>query len=111
VFRLADELMKSERSFVQYIAPQDTHDAEITSLTQNGSEMRVQLRLSAGREVLIVFSGTERVQSNCPEGMVIYSLSEMQEEAPLRHFVFVNTEEDSPSSLEVFAHDCAVSLK
>jgi hypothetical protein len=45
---------------------------------------------------------------NQPEGMLLYSLSEMRASPPLRKFVFANNEEDHPGYLSILATDFSV---
>jgi len=40
--------------------------------------------------------------------MILYSISEMEEQPPFRKFVFVNYDEEDDSSLEIVAQDCII---
>lgn len=101
---------RSFMKFIQYIAPQETHDAEVMLVNREGSRLLVQLRSPEGQKVLVVLSEIDLVNSESPEGMLIYSISEMESDRPSRRFVFVNAEEESTSSLEVYAKECSVSV-
>ncbi len=43
------------------------------------------------------------MEMNQPEGMLLYSLSEMRASPPLRKFEFTNNEEDHPGYLSILA--------
>jgi hypothetical protein len=53
-----------------------------------------------GRQHVIRLEGVEVVEMKQPEGMLLYSLSEMRTVSPFRKFVFTNNDEDHPSSLD-----------
>ena len=48
---------------------------------------------------------------NEPEGMLLYSLSEMRALPPLRKFVFTNKEEDNQKSLSILATGFSIHSK
>ncbi len=55
------------------------------------------------------FSGVAEVRAVEPEGMMLYALSEMSCQPPLRRFVFANWDDESKAHLEVDAAGFAVS--
>jgi hypothetical protein len=57
----------------------------------------------SGREHVVLFEEVQAVEMNQPEGMVLYSPSEMRASPPLRKFVFSNNEEDQPGC---FVYPC-----
>jgi hypothetical protein len=103
--------MKADPRFVGYIASEHTHDAKIGDLSRRGGELCVHFMSAAERKIRITFGGVALVSSECPEGMIIYSISEMEAEDSLRCFVFVNTDEGSRCRLEVLARDFRVEFE
>jgi hypothetical protein len=65
--------------------------------------VRVRVRGASGKAFVVAFSGVFAVRANCPEGMMLYALTELRGEPPLRRFVFANWDDDSKAYLEVDA--------
>jgi hypothetical protein len=61
---------------------------------------RVYLRYS-GRKHVVLFEGVQAVEMNQPEGMLLYSASEMRASPPRREFVLTNNEEKHPGYLSI----------
>jgi len=94
-----------EESFVQYWYNEDVHDGKVHRLVQNADELTVEIDTQDGRRVTFEFSGVESVLRNRPEGMLLYSLTEMKGISPQRKFVFTNSNEDDEARLEIQARD------
>ena len=63
----------------------------------------------SGREHVVMFDGVDEIEMREPEGMLLYSLSEMRAKPPLRRFVFANNnEEDYPGCLSLVAEGFSI---
>ncbi len=107
----AEELPIPENEFVAYVGDPDIHDGRVERVEPKGDTVRVIVRGASGRRLAIDFAGVAEVRSQNPEGMVLYSLSEMRAPAPLRRFDFVNwyDKERDKAYLVVVAKDFKVS--
>jgi len=94
-----------KESFVRYWHSEDVHDGKVRQVIQDTEQVRVLVDTSDGRLVTFEFSGVESVSLNRPEGMLLYSLTEIGSAPPHRKFVFTNWEEDDEARLEVMATD------
>jgi hypothetical protein len=56
----------------------------------------------------VEFYGVKAMQSNRPEGMMLYALTEMRTQTSARRFVFSNWEYDDDASLSVQAEGFSV---
>ena len=100
-------LMEST-DFVGYVGLPDFHDGVVLRVSVQGKTAEVVVEGYSGREHVVVFEGVHAVKMNQPEGMLLYSLSEMRAAPPLREFVFTNNEEDHPGYLSILATDFSV---
>ncbi len=91
------------REFVQYVGNADFHDGSILSVQQDADAIRVRVRGASERLYLAEFPGGRIVRFNRPEGMLLYSLSEMRTKPPLRLFAFANWDEEDDAALEIEA--------
>lgn len=98
----------SNASFVAYVGDPDIHDGTILAVERRDRAIRVRVRGASGREFVVAFGGVFAVRSNCPEGMMLYALSELRGEPPMRRFVFVNWEDDGKAFLEIDAASFSV---
>jgi hypothetical protein len=98
----------AEASFVGYVGDADFHDGSVLAVEHQGSTARVRVRGASGKVFVVDFGGVRAVRANRAEGMVLYALSELSSEPPLRRFAFANCDEDSPAYLEVDAETLAV---
>ena len=98
-------------SFVGYVGEPDFHDASIMSVEHREGSVSVRLRGSSGKVFIARFSGVREVKASKPEGMILYALSEMNGQPPLRRFVFANWDERSNAHLEIEAADLSVSTE
>ncbi len=90
-------------SFVQYWNSDDVHDGRVRQVAVEGDRVLVSVETNEGRLVIFEFAGVQQDKQNRPEGMLLYSLSEMEETAPLRRFVFANWDEEDDARLEIIA--------
>lgn len=93
----------AESAFVGYVGDADFHDGSVLAVGHRGSELRVRVRGASGRVFAVDFGGVQSVRANCPEGMMLYALSELTVEPPLRRFTFTNWDEDGEAYLEIDA--------
>ena len=98
-----------ESNFLAYVGPPDLHDGQIIEVVQNGDTVSVLVQAYTGRRFAIEFSGVAEVRAVEPEGMWLYSLTEMTYPPPLRRFVFVNHEDEHASALELLARQFRLS--
>lgn len=91
--------MKSPE-FVGYVGISALPDAIALRVSVEVKAAEVVAEGSGGRQHVIRFEGVEVVEMKQPEGMLLYSLSEMRTVSPFRKFVFTNNDEDHPSSLD-----------
>ena len=90
-------------AFLGYIAEPDLHDGIILRVEKNGDELRVLVKAYDGRLHVITFLQVHSAEMHGPEGMMLYSLSEMTADPPYRRFEFTNWEEDDDRFLRVLA--------
>lgn len=88
-----------------FVGDPDFHDGQVVTVSRSGSHVQVEVRGASGRTYEVAFSGVESVTQVRPEGMLLYALTEMPSEPPLRRFVFANWDEEDEASLEVEALD------
>ncbi len=87
----------------KYVGPPEIHDAIIMSLSESDNNLDVRIKEYEGKEFGIRFSNVRENRSNNPENMMLYALVEENYEENLKRYVFVNWDEEDPSSLEVIA--------
>ena len=104
----------SAEKFIGYIQEPDVHDGLIIGARYRSSffrsvfdkrEVSVVLFTFDQRLFVIAFRKVRSAIVNNVKGMRLYSLSEMYAMPPFRRFVFVNSDEDSKSQLEVVARE------
>ncbi|MBM7870715.1 hypothetical protein JOC70_002209 [Clostridium pascui] len=76
--------------FIGYIGDYRIHDSKIKAIESDKANIQVSLISEDRESIIIKFVEVKSVKSNSPEGMIIYSISEMKEQLPFRKFVFVN---------------------
>jgi hypothetical protein len=89
--------------FVAYVGIPDLHDGIVLRVAVEGKTAEVVVDGFSGRQHTVRFEGVETVRMNQPEGMLLYSISEMRAAPPLREFVFTNNDENHPGSLSILA--------
>ena len=89
----------------------DFHDGVVLRVSVEGKGAEVVVEGYSGREHVVLFEGVNEVEMNAPEGMVLYSLSEMRATPPFRRFVFTNSDENHPGFLSVVAKDFYIRSK
>ena len=90
-------------AFVQYLNNDDVHDGVVRKVSETPGRLSVSVETPDGRLVAFEFTGVRHVKQNRPEGMLLYSLTELRETAPLRKFIFTNWNEEDDAFLEVTA--------
>lgn len=100
--KLESRIMDSE-IFVAYVGDPDFHDGHVLRVSAEATTAEIVVEGYSGKKYSVFFEGVDEVQMNAPEGMELYSLSEMLASPPLREFVFTNNEEDHPGILRVIA--------
>ena len=95
--------------FIGYVGDPDFHDGSVVSVTAERDLARVVVRGASEQEYVVEFRGVKAMRSNRPEGMMIYSLTEMRARSAARRFVFTNWDEDDDATLEVEAEDFSLA--
>jgi hypothetical protein len=97
----------TQKRFKAYVGDADFHDGVIRQVQHELDVLSVEIEGYSGVRYLVRFIGVESVISNKPEGMVLYALSEMEIQPPLREFHFANSyepnKEGGDSKLRVIA--------
>jgi hypothetical protein len=83
--------------------------AHVLSVRREQDVACVRVRGFSGREFAVEFRGVQAVRAKKPEGMMIYALSEIRAQPPLRKFVFANWDDDDESFLEIEAESFSVA--
>jgi len=91
-----------ENQFIGYIGDSKVHDSVITNFEYQDSNASVAMKAQSGRLMIIEFNGVVSIESNKPEGMMLYSISEMSHPEH-RLFSFVNWSEEDDAYLEIIA--------
>jgi hypothetical protein len=95
-------------SFVGYVGDAEFHDGSVLAVEQRGGMVRVRVRGAGGGVFVVEFGGVRAMRAARPEGMLLYALSELSGEPPLRRFTFANWDDDSEAYLEVDAETIRV---
>ena len=90
-------------SFIGYHYSDEIHDGVVRQVHHDNEGLRVDIETAEGQSVSFNFTGVQSVAAQQAEGMLLYSLSEMESEPPFRKFVFTNSDEDDPARLEIVA--------
>ncbi|HEX5704797.1 MAG TPA: hypothetical protein VFX97_16480 [Pyrinomonadaceae bacterium] len=90
-------------SFIGYHYTDDVHDAVVKRVHQENERLQVDIETIEGHAVAFSFTGVQTVDAHQAEGMLLYSLSEMESPPPYRRFVFTNSDDDDPARLEIVA--------
>ena len=94
--------------FLRYVGDPDIHDGVIIKVDHHENEASVLIKGFSGKMLTVAFFGLKSIKSNKPEGMILYSLSEMRCDKQHRHFVFTNTEDEDDAYLEIVAEEIKV---
>ena len=94
--------------FIGYLNDPDIHDGTILKVQQSDTQVRVLVRSYEGQLYVYEFDQVESVKSVVPEGMMLYSLTEMLTAEPFRRFVFTNWDEEGEGILEVVAQQIGI---
>jgi len=98
----------ADSTFIGYVGDAAFHDGSVLTVEQHDDTTRVRVRGCSGKVFVVTFGGVRAVRAKRPEGMMLYALSEIRGEPPLRRFVFANWDDDDDASLEVDAENFAV---
>ena len=98
----------SSPHFVGHINDPDIHDGAILKVQQSDTQVRVLVRSYEGQLYVFEFDQVESVKSVEPEGMMLYSLTEMLTAESFRRFVFTNWDEEGEGILEVVAQQIGI---
>jgi len=90
-------------TFVGYVGEPDFHDGSVLELERSDDSVRVRVRGNSGKTYFVTFRNVKQLRENRPEGMLLYALSELTGQPPIRRFVFANWDDDSESVIEVDA--------
>ena len=90
--------------FIGYVGYSNIHDGVIKKVEHREEKASVTIESEKGYIFLVQFEGVKSVKSNNPEGMKLYSLSEMKH-PDNRLFVFTNWEDEDNAFLEIIAED------
>jgi hypothetical protein len=87
------------------VGPPNFHDGHICSVLQVGNDVRITVQGCSGKYYEARFGGVSSIESESPEGMMLYALHEaVGEPGQLRHYEFVNWYADEPSEERAKAH-------
>ncbi len=78
----------------RYVGPSSVHDATIVSVQEDGDSVIVNLHSIIDRQFCITFRGVKEKRMNCPEGMLLYSLSAL-EQGDLTLYYLTNWHDES----------------
>lgn len=98
----------NNENFIGYIGDYRIHDSRVKAIKSDKDNIQVSLITEDKNIVIVTFIEAKSVKSKNAEDMIIYSISEMEEQLPFRKFVFVNWDEEDDSSLEIVARDCII---
>ena len=90
-------------SFIAYHYSDDVHDAVVRRVHQENERLQVDIETIEGQSVTFSFTGVQSVDAHQAEGMLLYSLSEMESPSLYRRFVFTNSDDDDSARLEIVA--------
>jgi hypothetical protein len=103
-----EKMNNGESNFIGYVGDADFHDGCVVSVHPVEDTVYVKVKGASGRHWSVEFRGVKSLNSNRPEGMLLYALSELKAPAPLRRFVFANWDEQDVGFLEIVANEIAV---
>src|SRR5690348_440879 len=75
----------------RFVGHPDFHDGSVLAISRTGDKLHVTIRASGGRRYVVRFDGVSSIESESPEGMMLYALSEAETEAgSLFSYEFIN---------------------
>ncbi len=90
---------------LSYVTNPDFHDGRIIAVSRTEDKVQVTIKGSNGKHYVVGFDGVTSVESESPEGMMLYALSEVDAGAEsLRRFEFVNWYVDEPEKRQSKSH-------
>jgi len=95
--------MKEEEQFLGYIGDYRVHDSKIEGILCENTNATVTLRGYEGELITVHFYGVQNMHFNRPIGMMLYAISEMKANEPMRKFLFANWDDEDNASFEILA--------
>jgi len=101
----------------RHVGKPDFHDGFILTISRNDDKLSVVAEGSSGRHYTVVFEvfeGVTSVESQSPEGMMLYALSDAEADSDqLRQYEFINwyvdeSEKESKAYLRITAESLKV---
>jgi hypothetical protein len=88
-----------------YLGKPDFHDGHVVAVSQAGDVVDVTVEGFRGKRYIVHFEGVSSIESESPEGMMLYALSEepLETEAQ-RRYIFINWYVDEPATPESKAY-------
>jgi len=97
-------------NLIGYIGDYRIHDSKIHAIETDNDNIHVSLVSDDKETIKVTFIEVKSIKSNNALGMILYAISEIKEQQPLRKFIFINWDEEDASSLEIVAQDCIIQL-
>jgi len=79
-----------------YIGPAEFHDGHIVSVTHSGTRTQVKVRGASGKLYLVNFEGVTEIESESPEGMMLYGVRCQEDKKRSVDVDFINWYSDEP---------------
>jgi hypothetical protein len=92
-----------ESALLKYIGSRDVHDASVVRVDLSEENLDVILQVKGTQRFRI--RNVQHVESNRPEGMMLYAVAELRAAESTRHFSFINWDEKDDARLEIAATD------
>jgi len=88
-----------------YVGKPDFHDGHVVAVSHAGDAVEVIVEGFSGKRYIVHFEGVSLIESESPEGMMLYALSEepLQTETQ-RRYIFINWYVDEPATPESKAY-------
>jgi hypothetical protein len=85
----------------RYAGKPDFHDGHVVAVHHAGDTVNVTVKGFSGKRYIVRFEGVNSIESESPEGMMLYALDEEPlQTKSLRRYVFINWHEDEPGRPE-----------
>jgi hypothetical protein len=88
-----------------YVGKPDFHDGHLVTVAHAGDAVDVIVNGLSGKRYILRFEGLSSIESESPEGMMLYALTEepLRTES-LRRYIFINWYVDEPATPESKAY-------
>jgi hypothetical protein len=85
----------------RYLGTTDIHDGYVREVLRTEGHVYVKIQGDRGRFYMVRFNGVQSIESETPDGMMLYGLAEWDTGDPLlRRYEFVNWYCDEPDTEE-----------